>query len=71
MTTSKTTLQLYERAERLARIAQQNMTLQDQKLDALISKFVKTIENRQHSGESLQEAYQAIFERLTGGVDDG
>ena len=71
MSPPKANEDLYERAERLARIAQQNMTLQDQNLEVLISGFVKTIENRRRSGESLHEAYQAIFERLTGGVDDG
>ncbi len=64
-------MDLYEYAERLARIAQQNMTLEDQNLDALIEKFVKTIEQQRNMGDSLEQAYQAIFKRLTEGVDDG
>lgn len=64
-------MDLYEYAERLGRIAQQNMTLEDQNLDVLIEKFAKTIEQQRNMGDSLEQAYQAIFKRLTEGVDDG
>ena len=62
---------LNARAERLARIAQQNMAPTELDLHEMTAQFLKTIEKLIALGLSADVAYQTVFDRLTQGVDDG
>ena len=63
--------EVYQRAERLARIARQAMVANEEDLSDTTAKFMKTIENLRDTGLTVEAAYQTIFNRLTLGVDDG